>query len=344
MLAALVAVSQTSPATESGKAHHRSDGFANPLVERPDSGFLKILRSRLFSGEWQSYDPARDVVPTAAPALADPSGTNATVTWVGHATVLIQHQGINVLTDPMFSKRASPLSFVGPARITEPAIALEELPTIHAVVISHDHYDHLDTDSIRQLGNTPTYFVPLGVEKWFDSKGIAADRVVEMDWWDARTLAVGGQSIRIVATPSQHFSGRSLTDRNRTLWASWSIAWDDFHAWFGGDTGYNDQQFVEIGARTPPVDLSIIPIGAYEPRWFMGPVHVNPSEAILIHKDLNAAASMAIHWGAFILSAEGVLTPPQDLAAARQAAGLDETEFAAFAVGETRSYRPRRAN
>lgn len=325
-------------------AHHRDDGFANPLAEPRSGGLLTVLRSMLFSDEWQSYDPERDIVPTSTPELARETTDNATVTWLGHATVLIQHRGINVLSDPMFSERASPLSWIGPKRITRPAVAIEDLPPIHAVVISHDHYDHLDEDSIAALGDMPTYFVPLGLEAFFTGLGIAADRVVEMDWWDERPLTVDGQALRVVATPSQHFSGRGLTDRNRTLWASWSIIWPDFHAWFGGDTGYNDTQFKEIAARLPDVDLGIIPIGAYEPRKMMGPIHVNPAEAVLIHQDLEAAASMPIHWGAFVLSAEGVLTPAMALAEALEQSGVPEAEFPTFAVGETRHYPPRRAD
>jgi L-ascorbate metabolism protein UlaG (beta-lactamase superfamily) len=238
----------------------------------------------------------------------------------------------------MFSDIASPVSSIGPKRITQPAIAMEDLPEIHIVVISHDHYDHLDTNSIRALGNTPTYFVPLGLREWFIDKGIAGERVVEMDWWDERHLRIGSQEITVTATPSQHFSGRGLTDRYKTLWASWSVTWPDFRAWFGGDTGYNDLQFKEIGERLKPIDLAVIPIGSYEPRHIMGPIHVNPAEAVLIHQDLQATASMAIHWGAFILSAEGALTPLKALLSARTSAGILPDEFAAFAVGETRHY------
>ncbi len=319
-------------------AHHRDSGFGNPYAEKRNTNLFSVLRSRFFSDEWQRYDKERDQVPVTSPDLAAAPTDNATVTWIGHATVLVQHRGINVLTDPMFSNIASPISFLGPKRITQPAVALEDLPEIHAVVISHDHYDHLDTATIKALGNTPRYFVPLGVKRWFVNKGIAPERVDEMDWWDERRLEVDGEELVITATPSQHFSGRTLTDRNKTLWAAWSVAWTDFHTWFGGDTGYNPHQFKETAERLQQVDLGVIPIGAYKPRQMMGPIHVNPAEAVEIHKDLRARASMAIHWGAFILSAEGVLTPAEDLAIAREAAGLDEDTFAAWSVGETRHF------
>ena len=338
---ALLACGSAALAAEEVPAHHADKGFRNPFSESVGGGvgnFLRIVRMRFFSDAWPTYDPQRDRVPLGTPNPATGGSGNATVTWVGHATVLIQHQGINVLTDPMFSDRASPVSFAGPKRITKPALALEELPPVHVVVISHNHYDHLDAATVRALGDGPVYYVPLGLRRWFQWRGVDSERVVEMDWWDERDHASGERSLRVTATPSQHFSGRSLTDRNDTLWASWSLAWDDFQVWFGGDTGYNDRQFRDIGERLDKIDLGIIPIGAYEPRFFMRPVHVNPAEAVRIHQDIGATASMAIHWGAFILSAEGVLTPTQDLATARAEAGIEESEFPAFAVGETRRY------
>lgn len=341
LLTLLAACLATAAESAEPPAHHGDNGFTNPYSAPRSSGFFKVVASRLFSGQWQSYNPKRDRVPTATPLPTDLPGGNATVTWIGHATVLLQHQGINVLTDPMFSDFASPLSFAGPKRITRPALDIGALPPIHAVVISHNHYDHLDKRSIRALGNEPVYLVPLGLAEWFEDQGIDPERVVEMDWWEQHRLTVdGARQLVVRATPSQHFSGRSLTDRNRTLWAAWSIQWTDFHAWFGGDTGYNDVQFREIGERVGPIDLGIIPIGAYAPREIMGPVHVNPAEAIQIHRDIGAASSMAIHWGAFVLSAEGVMTPATTLTAAREDAGLAEHEFAVFAVGETRHYTP----
>ena len=322
-----------------GPAHHAGKKFVNPHAPAAHGGFFGIIKARL-SDEWQTYDRKRDIVPTTDPALGSAPAQDAVVTWIGHATVLIQHQGVNVLTDPMFSQYASPVSFAGPRRITQPAIKLEDLPEIHAVVISHDHYDHLDTATIKALGNAPTYYVPLGIKRWMINRGIEAERVIELDWWQSSTLEIEGQRIDITATPTQHFSGRGLLNRNGTLWASWAIRWSDFNAWFGGDTGYNDIQFKQVGERLGPFDLGIIPIGAYEPRWFMGTIHVDPAEAVLIHQDIQARYSFGMHWGAFVLAGEGVLTPPQALATARAAAGLSESEFTALDVGETITLSP----
>ena len=198
-------------AEESTKPAHHADGkFDNPYSERKHTGFFNIVRARL-SDEWKSYDKNTDIVPTTQPNVVDAHINNeATVTWIGHATLLIQHRGINVLTDPMFSQIASPISFAGPKRITQPAIPMEDLPTIHIVVISHDHYDHLDTATIKQLGNTPTYFVPLGIKRWMVNKGIDPNRVVELDWWGTHNINIKGESLSVTATPTQHFSGRSL--------------------------------------------------------------------------------------------------------------------------------------
>ena len=338
-----LATTPSSIANDSSKAHHGGEVFLNPHTSRAETGFFGIVRARL-SSDWIAYNKHRDIVPTSSPEFL-PSGVsseNATVTWIGHASVLIQHQGVNVLTDPMFSDFASPVSFAGPKRITRPAIEPEDLPPIHAVVISHDHYDHLDIASIKQLGNAPMYFVPLGIKRWLLKRGIDAARIVEMDWWDETQLSVGVVDLTLTSTPAQHFSGRGLFNRDQTLWTSWSLAWADFRVWFGGDTGYNNVQFKQIGERLGPIDLGIIPIGAYKPRWFMQAVHVDPSEALQIHRDIGAKQSIGIHWGAFVLSGEGVLTPPQDLGKARATFAMPQSEFDVLAVGETRHFQGRR--
>ncbi len=325
-------------------AHHRqSGGFRNPLNRRSSSGLGSFLKARFFDEPWASFDADKHSIPQAIPALADAeSRGNATVTWIGHATVLIQHQGINVLTDPVFSDYASPVQWAGPKRVTPPALRVDELPPIHAVIISHDHYDHLDVASVKALGNAPMYYVPLGIAEWLIDRGIEADRIIELDWWEGSKLSVDGISVDITATPAQHFSGRGVNDSNRRLWASWGLAWSDFTAWFGGDTGYNDTQFIEIGARLGPIDFAVIPIGAYRPRWFMKVVHVDPAEAVLIHQDIGAAQSMGIHWGAFILSAEEADEPPRALAEAMAQSNQVAERFDVFAIGETRHVLPRR--
>ncbi len=323
--------------------HKTVAGFVNPFATSKHASLVDFIKARFRSGKWAKYNPAQYTVPTARPVFAQPGHgvereEQPVVTWIGHSTVLLQHCGINVLTDPVFSNYASPLSFAGPKRITAPAVTIGELPPIDVVVISHNHYDHLDTASVQALGNTPRYFVPLGVKVWMVAKGIAPERVTELDWWESHTVTVRGVQVEVTATPTQHFSGRGLFDSDKTLWVSWLVDWGGFTSWFGGDTGYNEHQFREIGERFPDIDFGIIPIGAYEPQWFMGRIHVTPEEAVRIHQDIGARQSMGIHWGTFILTAEEIDEPPRRLAAALEQVGLAAEDFAVFAVGESRTY------
>ncbi len=331
--------------SESISSHRQADGlFANPYAPIVAAGILPFLKRRLFGeDEWPIYDAQRDgTLPRAMPRLiaAGERSDNARVTWVGQATVLIQHAGVNVLTDPIFSRRASPVSFAGPSRVSEPGLSLEELPPIDMVIISHDHFDHLDRPTIRRLGNGPRYFVPLGLKDWLVDAGIASARIVELDWWEEAAVMAGEVELLVTATPSQHVSGRSLTDRNRRLWASWVISWSDFSFWFGGDTGYNDRQFNAIGEHFNGIDLGIIPIGSYAPREYMHNFHLDPAQAVQVHQDIRARRSMAVHWGTFDLTAEHLLEPPMLLRDAVSAAGLAPHTFTSFAFGESRSYLP----
>ena len=317
--------------------------FLNPHLSGPHGSFWGYVSTRLFGDEaWARIDPVGYQTPVFMEA-APPRDDRARVTWVGHATVLIEYRGLAILTDPIWSKRASPLQWLGPRRFSDPGIAFEDLPPIDAVVISHDHYDHLDRPTILRLGDAPVYFVPLRIDRWLRRQGISADRIVALDWWQSdaeslrwRTDAQGSGSAQFTALPAQHFSGRNLTGRNQTLWASWQIQVDDLNIYFGGDTGYNDVDFREIGERLGPFDLGIIPIGAYRPRSFMGGIHVDPAQALQIHQDVRARTSMGMHWGAFMLAAEHPEEVQRDLTAARQAAGLGAAEFATWSLGETR--------
>jgi N-acyl-phosphatidylethanolamine-hydrolysing phospholipase D len=260
------------------------------------------------------------------------------VTWIGHATVLVQLGGINVLTDPVFSERASPVSFVGPKRAQAPGLSLAELPRIDAVVISHNHYDHCDSASLQALnaqpGGPPLFLVPLGLKALLADLGIT--NAVELDWWQQHTL--GG--VDIVLTPVQHWSARGLTDRLKTLWGGYALFARDFQVFFAGDTGYS-RDFADIRERFAArqgergFDLALLPVGAYEPRWFMTEQHVNPEEAVRIHRDLRARRSLGIHWGTFELTDEPLDEPPRALARARQAAGVAEDEFGVAAIGQT---------
>ena len=249
---------------------------------------------------------------------------------------MLKWKDLNILTDPVFANRASPVSFAGPLRYIPHVIDYKELPPIDYVIISHNHYDHLDKTAIHQLGNTPIYMVPLRLKAWFIENGISSDRIKELDWWDTASFT----NATFKALPSQHWSARGLFDRRKTLWASWRINLKGTSIWFAGDTGYNDKQFKEIGNKLGPVDLALIPIGGYLPRAFMRPYHVNPHEALKIHKDVKAKQSIGMHWGTFPLTAEGPNDPIVELAKQRKKFKITHNEFMSIAVGETIDLKP----
>ena len=242
------------------------------------------------------------------PWKSDPSSTldhpPATVreglrtTLVNHSTVLIQTAGVNILTDPIWSERASPFTFAGPKRFAPPGIRFEDLPPIHIVLISHNHYDHMDLPTLRRLqsAHAPRVYVGLGNAPYLMPIGMK--RAFEMDWWDSDCYS---SDITVHCTPSQHFSARSPFDRNRALWCSYVIATPSGNIYFGGDTGFGPH-FRDIHQRFPYIRIALLPIGAYLPRWFMSPVHLSPDEAFEAHKILGAHDSVAIHHGTFALA------------------------------------------
>jgi N-acyl-phosphatidylethanolamine-hydrolysing phospholipase D len=256
------------------------------------------------------------------------------LTWLGHSSFLFQFQGCNVLTDPVFSERCSPVQFVGPRRHTAVPLSVAELPTITHVLISHNHYDHLDEQTVlslhRRFGDKLVFYVPSGVADWFRKRNMHS--IVELGWWQSHAQADG--QVELFCLPTQHFSGRSATDRNASLWCSWLMDINGFKLYFAGDTGYADL-FHDIGELFSPIDLALLPIGAYDPRWFMGPVHVSPDEAVRIHLDIGARVSVAMHWGTFVLTSEPMDEPPRRLRQAMQQAGMSDNQFRVLQHGET---------
>lgn len=322
-------------------AHHRPNGgFRNPWGNGQLHGFGAFIKWRLFDRATVPLrpDPDPSVFSRAAPAFARPraAAERVTVTWVGHATFLLQAGGLNILTDPMWSERAGPVQFAGPRRVVPPGIAFEDLPPIDIVLQSHNHYDHLDAGTVRRLAAEhpdAQWLAPLGLERWLARHGT---RARELDWWSA--ARIGG--LALTATPAQHFSARSPFDRDRTLWCGWSIATPSRRIFFAGDTGYHPE-FPEIGRRLGPFDLALVPIGAYDPRWFMRPVHMDPEEAVRAVTDLAgdgaAPAMVPMHWGTFKLTDEPLDEPPRRASAAWTAASLPAARFWLLAHGETRS-------
>ena len=257
-----------------------------------------------------------------------------TVTWVGHATLLFQLDGVNVLTDPQWSERASPLSFAGARRVTPPGIAFENLPPIHIVLISHDHFDHLDEATVRRLAaeHHPRFYVPLGLKAWLADLDITD--VVELDWWGSRVE----RGLTLTCVPAQHFSSRTPFDLNRRLWAGWAVAGRERRAFFAGDTGYYDVYFKEIGARLGPFDLAAVSIGAYAPATIMRFSHTTPEESLQIFDDVRGRRFVAMHWGTFDLAEEPLDEPPQRLLADARRRGLEPDRVWVLKHGETRGW------
>ncbi|XP_031794560.1 N-acyl-phosphatidylethanolamine-hydrolyzing phospholipase D isoform X2 [Sarcophilus harrisii] len=258
------------------------------------------------------------------------------VTWLGHATVLVEMDEITFLTDPIFSMRASLSQFVGPKRFRNPPCTIGQLPKIDAVIISHTHYDHLDYNTVLSLnerfGGDLRWFVPMGLLEWMQNCG--CENVIELDWWEENCIPEH-DDITFVFTPSQHWCKRTPIDDNKVLWGSWSVLgpWNRF--FFAGDTGYCSV-FEEIGKRFGPFDLAAIPIGAYEPRWFMKHQHVDPEEAVRIHIDVQSKNSVAIHWGTFALANEYYLDPPLKLNESLARYGINRQDFFTLKHGESK--------
>ncbi len=252
------------------------------------------------------------------------------VTFIGHATFLIQAGATSVLIDPVYSQRASPVSFAGPRRAREPGVRFDDLPTISLVLLSHNHYDHCDLGTLRQLERRfhPRVVTPLGNGRLLRTSGV--ERVEEIDWWETASAA----PLPIMLTPAQHFSARHMFDRNRALWGGFLIEIGGRRILFAGDTGYGPH-FQEIAARLGPVDLAFLPIGAYEPRWFMRDIHMNPAEAVQAHLDLAARQSIAMHFGTFQLTPEGIDDPSRELATALRDRAVPAEQFRILDAGES---------
>jgi N-acyl-phosphatidylethanolamine-hydrolysing phospholipase D len=310
-------------------AHHARRGFRNPNPEYmyPMLGRAGRLLRRSFA-RLPDRGPMLGVLTNDGDALRA-NGHDPTVTWVGHSTLLVQIDGVNVLTDPHWGDRASPVGFAGPRRLVAPGIHFEDLPPIHAVVISHDHYDHLDEGTVRRLATAhqPTFFVPMGLKAWLADVGI--HDVVELDWWQARTF----RGLVFTCTPAQHSSGRGLNDQNLRLWSSWVVTGRDRRFFFAGDTGY-DPTMREIGRRLGPFDLAAVPIGGYSSFGQRHPNHVNPEEAVALFEDVGGRLMVPMHWGTFDMNQEPFHEPPERLLREALRRGV-ETRMAPLSPGQT---------
>ena len=271
---------------------------------------------------WPRQVPVQPRRPPTPRGAAD-----VVVTFIGHSTFLIQTGEGNLLLDPVYSQRASPVSFAGPRRARQPGVRFADLPAIAAVLVSHNHYDHCDLPTLRALArrDAPRFVTPLGNGALLRSAGI--QHVEELDWWQA---ADGTPAIEL--TPAQHFSSRHAFDRNRALWSGFIVSTTGRRIFFAGDSGYA-AHFAEVRERCGPIDLALLPIGAYEPRWFMRDVHMNPAEAVQAHLDLEARQSVAMHFGTFQLTPEAIDAPPAALAEALGARQVPAERFRVLDCG-----------
>lgn len=309
--------------------------YSNPYIGNIRRSLWHFLR-----WQWGHYDDALPIaappkdfsypIPTKEIKLDEPK-----VVWVNHSTFMIEIDGVRILTDPIWAKRCSPISFIGPKRSHEPYLSLDKLPEIDAVLISHNHYDHLDAQSVKALNKRfphIKWFVPVGLGKWFEKRGV--NHVKELRWWEETFLHIPSKAAKfwISSVPAQHHSGRGLFDANQSLWMGFVVkalrnGKENKCFYFVGDTAYNKYDFKKIGELFPKIDLCLCPIGTYKPSRFMLTVHSSPEDAVLIHQDVKSALSIGMHWKTFKLSDEGLSRPPYDLYLAMKKYNLTLEKF-----------------
>ena len=317
------------PARRAGSAYKNVD----PAYRR--ASYWARLHSLVTGATWLVSERRVAALPLGTPDLRGlrEKSRDATVTWVGHSTVLVQLDGVTFLTDPNWAERSGPFSgFVGVGRYTPPGIAFEDLPPIDFVLISHDHYDHLDEPTVRRLAETfdPLFIVPLGIKAWLADRDIT--RAVELNWGESVTI----KGLTVVCTPAQHGGGRTLLDQGRRLWSAWAVLGSK-RFYFGGDTGYY-RHFKETGDRLGPFDLAALPIGSYTPREIAEPVHISPEEALQATLDLRATRLLGVHWGTFALAREPYDEPPTRLRAEIERRRIEPERVWILKPGETRAW------
>jgi L-ascorbate metabolism protein UlaG (beta-lactamase superfamily) len=310
--------------------HFDGERFFNPgpAPRSGDHGGPQRFLNRWLGSDGRSAWPAHVPVSPSKPPARVP-GSEMLVTWIGHATVLVQTNGLNILTDPIWSQRASPFSFVGPKRVRQPGVNFEDLPKIDLVLISHNHYDHMDVPTLKRLWerDRPRIVTSLGNDAILKAKGIGA---TALDWGQSLPLAGGSE---VTVARNYHWSSRWGTDRNRALWSAFTIKLPGGNIFYAGDTGWGDGSWVKEAAARGPYRLTVIPIGAYEPRDFMKTNHIDPEEALRIFEMLKPRAALGVHWGTFQLTFEPIDEPGQRLEALKRSRGIPPGRFIATEAG-----------
>lgn len=331
---------KTAPVTHSVFQNGR---YVNPWDTWEDNSLKKLLK-------WVLFDKSNSNVPHSPSELdktlpvkdvnyqqlrEPPPPGNVRVVWIGHASTLVQFDGVTVLTDPIFSQTCGPKGMIGRKRYRPCPVTVKDLPKIDAVFTSHNHFDHLDEMTVRALndrfGESLKWFAPLGLKQWFLDTGCS--NVVEMDWWQEGCLDEHPE-ILVAFTPTQHWTRRSVMDYCKSLWGSWVMKGPTASFYFAGDTGYC-KGFKEIGNRYGPFTLAAIPIGAYEPVWFKKAFHISPEEAAKVHIEVKAKKSLGIHWGTFRLGSEFYLDPPKEARKAMEKFGQNPDDFFTLHHGES---------
>ncbi len=320
--------------------HKKGRRFSNPHIDSTKRSLLDVILWQLgFYNDKKSPKerPKKFRYPNSKRKLRQNAPK---VTWINHCTFLVNVGNLHLLTDPIWSERCSPFSFLGPRRRHETPLALESLPKIDIVLLSHDHYDHLDKKTVLKLQKKDpgiTWVVPLGLKRRLQKLGIK--QIIEMKWWDEVRIGTQGEEVIFTAVPSQHYSGRGIFDKNRTLWTGYVVDFlrpnqQEKRLYFVGDTGYNKKDFKKIGEEFGEMDLSLIPIGTYVPGAFMDTVHINPYKAAAIHEEVGSLLSIGMHWKTFRLSSEGLEQPPYDLKCALEKRGICPKTFRVLDPGQ----------
>lgn len=323
-----------NPWYDPSKAHHTPEGFRNLEPDLRQPGDLERWR-KARKAQGLPFPPQAGYADFTARwwQPADLTGEEDRVWWLGHAAMLLRIGQRYLLIDPALSQRASPLPFAGPERKSPSPLSIQQLPRLDYVLISHNHYDHLDFATVKRIMRRfpqATFIVPLGLQPWFARRG--ARHIVQLDWWQTWQH----DALQITAVPARHWSMRSLYDRNRSLWCGFVIRSAALNFWFSGDSGYSDN-LAEIPRRLGPFNLAALPVGAYAPKWFMASSHMDPDHAVALWRLMDCPLTIPIHWGVFELADESLDEPPAELSRVLQQSGANNGRFAPWKIGEGRS-------